>query len=291
MKFKGYALACISAATYGMNPFFGVPLMRSGMELGAMLFFRFFFATALIGVYLLAIRADFKVSKRELGILFLLGTIFAISAHTLFFSFNHMPAGVASTILFVYPIFVALIMGVFFRERISWVMWMALAVAFAGVALLNLTDDGFSGINFLGLGSVLVASLSYALYMVVVNKSPVQTMSGPKLTFYSMGFCTLFFLVKALASGTTPLPPSIEVGLQLTVFALVTTVISCITMVYAVQYIGSTPTAIMGALEPVVAVAVGVFKLDEAFTILMAAGMALIIFAVTMVILSDVKKT
>lgn len=289
MRLKGYALACLSAAAYGMNPFFAVPMMRMGIDIENVLFFRFAAATLLIGVYLALARVDLRVNRRELGILMVLGLVFTISAHALFFSFRQMSSGVASTILFVYPIFVALIMGFYFKEKIAWVMWIALAIAFSGVALLNMGElgEGIQKINFLGLGSVLVSALAYALYMVIVNKSAVSGMAGPKLTFYAIGFSALFCLARILMDGATPIIPSPRLACEVLVFALITTVISCVAMVYAVQYIGSTPTAIMGALEPVVAVVVSVFWLKEGFSLRMGAGIAMIIGAVLAVILSD----
>lgn len=287
MTAKGYLLACVSAAAYGLNPFFAVPLLREGMELGDLLLYRFIVATALIAVFLLAVRESFRVTRRELATLAALGVIFAASSQCLFYGFKHMPAGIASTVLFVYPIFVALIMGFYFKERVSWVMWASLGIAFFGVAMLNLGENGFSDANLPGLGAVLVSAFFYALYMIIVNKSSVAAMPGPKLTFYALGFCALTFLARSLAVGPAPTPPPASTILWLVVFALVTTVISCITMVYAVQFIGSTPTAIMGALEPVVGVMVGVFWLDERFTVAMAVGIVLIIGAVIMVILSD----
>lgn len=294
MKYKGYALAALSAASYGMNPFFAVPFLRRGMELGHILFYRFFIASLLIGLFLMITRVDFRVSRRELLVLSLLGVLFFLSSLSLYWSFRHIPAGIASTVLFVYPIFVALIMGFHFRERITWVTWTALSIAFAGVAFLSADEfaAGDAGFHIWGLAAVLVSAITYALYIVVVNKSCVSGMDGPKLTLYAMSFCALLFLIETCCSGSPPPLPELSILGEVVVFATVTTVISCISMVYAVRFIGSTPTAIMGALEPVVAMLVGVFRLGERFTLPMAVGISLIIGAVCMIVLSEhiVKK-
>ncbi|MFO8212408.1 hypothetical protein R2K36_33650, partial [Pseudomonas aeruginosa] len=89
-----------------------------------------------------------------------------------------MPAGVASTILFMYPILVALIMGLGFGERLSWIVWGAILLAFVGVGVLN----GGSGgeVSTIGVFIVFISALAYAVYMVMVNKSCVKNMQGMK---------------------------------------------------------------------------------------------------------------
>ena len=122
----------------------------------------------------------------------------------------------------------------------------------------------------------------------MVNKSSVKDMQGMKVTFYSIGVSAIFFLCKAVVNGSLQPIPSLEVGLNLTFFGLITTVISIITLVYAIKFIGSTPTAIMGSLEPMVAVAISVILFNEAFTINLMIGIVLIMAAVVLTVLSNI---
>jgi drug/metabolite transporter (DMT)-like permease len=57
-------------------------------------------------------------------------------------------------------------------------------------------------------------------------------------------------------------------------------------MVYAAKYLGSTPTAILGALEPTTAVLIGVLVFSEPFTLRLLFGIVLILAAVVLVVLA-----
>ncbi|MDL2290056.1 DMT family transporter [Paludibacteraceae bacterium OttesenSCG-928-F17] len=286
MKAKGYFFAILSAVSYGLIPLFAIPLKSVDMSFDTVLFYRFFLGAAMIGLYLIATRTDLRVSGKELLSLMLLGLMFALSSTCLFLGYDYLSAGVASTILFMYPVFVALIMAVFFREKLSWTTGVAIILATGGVGMLSMKEDSFE-INVPGLIIVLLSALFYALYIVLVNQSKVKKMSGAKITFYSMFFCSMFFLIKSLAGGNSLAIPSLSSAGLITLFAFVTTTISCITLVYAIQYIGSTPTSILGALEPVVAVCVSVVLFHEAFTTNLLLGIVLIIVAVILNILSE----
>lgn len=284
MKAKGYFLAILSAVSYGLIPLFAIPLKTQPIAFDTVLFYRFFLGAAMIGLYLVIKRADLRISGKELLLMILLGLMFALSSTFLFMGYDYLSAGVASTILFTYPVFVALIMAVFFKEKISLKTGLAIILALGGVAVLSMEEDSIE-INILGLIIVLLSALFYALYIVIVNVSSAKNLSGTKVTFYSMFFCSLFFLVKSLMQANSLAIPSLSSAGIVFSFSLVTTVISCITLVYAIKYIGATPTSILGALEPVVAVCVSVVLFHEPFTYNLILGIILIIAAVLLNIL------
>ncbi|MEG2849197.1 MAG: DMT family transporter, partial [Bacteroidales bacterium] len=197
----------------------------------------------------------------------------------------------ATTILFLYPLFVAIIMAVMFKERINKTTWMCMAIAIGGVAMLYIGDGASGTLNTTGIIAIILSGLAYALYIVTVNKSNVQNMGGLKLTFYSMSIASILFCIKALlGEGLQPLPDS-EAYINMVLLGIIPTVISCVTLVYAVQYIGSTYTALLGALDPVTAVIVGIIVFSEPFTTNLAIGILMIIGAVTLIILSGSKKS
>ncbi|WP_426478719.1 DMT family transporter [Chryseobacterium sp. CBSDS_008] len=288
MKLRGYTLGILSAVSYGLIPIFILPVKRAHFSMDITLFYRFFFSALLVGGYLLYSGERFKINKKETLILAVLGVCYALSSEFLFLGYDFLTAGIASTVLFIYPVMVALIMFFFYREKLARLSVVSLLLAFAGVIVLCLKGNGFE-INFAGLGIVMLSSLFYALYMVIVNKSNIKV-SGFKLSFYSMLFTSMFFMSKAVMAHESFVIPSTEIFINLLTFAFLTTVISSLCLVYAIKYIGSTPVAILGALEPVVAVLISVLMFHEKFTNNLLIGITLILLGVTLNVVTDRKN-
>lgn len=284
-KIKGYLFAAISAVTYGMNPLFALPLYNAGMDLFSVLFFRYLIAIPILAVMLKIRRRDFSIEKKDIMPLIILGILFALSSITLFSSYHHMDAGIASTILFVYPIIVALIMFIFFKEKISSKTIACIAVALVGIALLCKSGEG-AVVSTKGILFVLGSALSYSIYIVMVNKSRIKKMATIKVTLYVLAVGWIIFAVRALASGALTTPPAEKWWLWANIIALSVfpTVISLICTTEAIQYIGSTPTAILGVLEPVTAVFFGIVVFNEVMTTRIAIGLILVITSVTFVV-------
>lgn len=162
---------------------------------------------------------------------------------------------------------------------------LAICLAICGVARLSI-NEGEMKLSVLGVFIVLLSAVGYALYITTVNKSRIHNMTGRKLTFYVFIVSTFLFAIKASTNeGIQPIPDAMSV-VNLILLAIVPTVISNITLVLAVHNIGGTLTAVLGAMEPVTAVFVGVLIFGEPFTFNLAVGILLIIIAVTMIILS-----
>ena len=280
---KGYACAAAAAVSYGLNPLCALFLYQDGLTAGSVLFYRFAFAAALLALLLLVQRKSFRVTAHEAAVLAVLGLLFAVSSITYFVSFHYIAAGVASTIVFMYPVMVALIMALFFHERLTRPMLAAIVLTLGGIGLLY-RGDGSGSLSPAGVGLALVSALTYALYIIVVNRSRL-VMSGVKLTFYALLVCLAGIALFALCSGEPLQPlPSAHAWFFALLLGLVPTVVSLVTMAVAIRCIGSTPTAVMGALEPVTALAVGTLVFSEPFGASQAAGVGAILLAVTAVV-------
>ena len=295
---KGYLFALVSALTYGMIPLFMIPLKKLDFfSVDTALFYRFLIAAILILGYLVFCQKErVKINLKEGIVLSILGLFYALSAEFLFIAYDFLSPGIASTIFFIYPIMVALILGIFFKEKITLATTISLIVVVVGVAVLSIKpknndDKDNFGINsiYIGLFVSLLGALMYALYMIIVNKTKINA-SGVKVSFYSMVFASLFFLVKTLVLGNSVAIPSREIGTHLALFSLITTALSVVSLVYAIKYIGSTPTAIMGAVEPVVAVMISVGLFDETLTFSLIAGVIIIISGVLIDVVFNKKK-
>ena len=288
-KLIGTLCAVGAAVCYGTNPLGALNLYAEGMNTPSVLFYRFGLAWLIVAVVMLFRRESLKVDRREFLTLTALGVLFIFSSLTLYLSFHLMPAGVASTILFTYPVMTAAIMAVFFRERIRTGTIMSILLSFAGVLLLY-WSDGSGTLHIGGVALVLVSALTYALYIIVVDKSPLA-MSSFKINFYVLFYCAAGMALFALLSGQPlQLPPTPRAWLWVSWLAVVPAIMALVMMVYAAKYIGSTPTAILGALEPTTAVLIGVLVFAEPFTLRLLCGIALILAAVTIVVLGKGNK-
>ena len=285
MRHKGIICGILAAVCYGTNPFGALPLYEEGVNTSSVLFYRFAMAVVMLGVMLVVERKSFRINKQELKVLGSLGILFAASCLTYYESFLLMDAGIASTILFVYPVMVAGIMALFFKEQITFSTVTAILLALGGIGLLY-QGDGETSLSTMGIILVILSALCYAVYIVVVNQSSIR-MSSLKLTFYVLLICMSVLLAYSFTSPELhlKLPPSLRAWFFACWLGLVPTILSLVLMTIAVHEVGATPTAIMGALEPLTAVAIGVLVFGEALTFQLVIGIVLILSAVLLIVL------
>ncbi len=284
MKHKGIICGILAAICYGTNPLGALPLYEEGVNTSSVLFLRFSIATLILGVVMIANRKSFAVTRGELTTMASLGALMAVSSLTYYQSFRYMDAGIASTILFVYPVMVAVIMATFFREKVTATTITSIVLALAGIGLLYRGDAGIS-LSMTGVMLVMVSSLTYAVYIVIVNQSEIR-MSIVKLTFYVLLICSMCLFAYSFTSSNLHLmlPPSPRAWFFACWLGLVPTVLSLLFMTIAVHEVGATPTAIMGALEPLTAVAIGVMVFGESLTFRLCVGIVLILAAVLLIV-------
>ena len=283
-KLKGYLAGIIAAVAYGTNPLGALFLYQEGFNPPSVIFYRFTFAVILLAIILLVQKVPFKITKYEFKVLLSLGVLFAASALSLYTSFKHLDSGVASTILFAYPVMVAVIMAVFFKEKASMMMILSIVLSIIGILLLY-QGDGEAKMSLWGVILVLISSLTYAVYIVVVNRTHIS-MPPFKMTFYIMMFAAIIIGIYSFCvpgSHLMPIPSWTAFG-WICMVAIVPTIIAMTMLNIGIQNAGSTPTAIVGALEPVTAVCISVFVFDGLFTARLAIGIVLILAAVLLII-------
>lgn len=291
-KIKGYTFAALSAAAYGTNPAFAVPLYDDGMNPVSVLLFRYGFCLPIIGFLILSRGRSLKLSNHEILPTAILGIMMAISSLALFESYNYMSSGVASTLLFIYPVLVAVIMTFFYHEKFKTSTGLCLLLMGVGLALM-LRTDGNTVLSPWGCLLVFISSLTYALYLVMTNiNKTVQTIPTLKFLFWQLLFGCLVFLFVLLLGKPLVLPAHSWGWVDLVALAIIPTVISLALTTEAIHIVGSTATAIFGALEPLTAVVLSIFLLNQPMTPREMAGGLFIMLATTLVVASGpVDKT
>lgn len=284
-KSTGYFYGISAAVSYGTNPLFALPMFAQGYEVNSVLFYRYFFAIIIYGCLInINKKVSLKISVKEGVVLFLLAIIFSLSSLFLFEAFNYMEAGLACTILFAYPLIVAIISGVFFKEKIPLIVWFAILAVICGIAFLY-TGKPDEYLSTKGIIFVLLSSLSYSIYMVSVKQSKIAKRIKPDtMTFYIMAF-GLFVYIWNLRFCTLLQPLNNPVMfICALLLALFPTIISLEAITISIKIIGATKTAILGALEPLTALFIGITLFGEVLTAKIIFGIILILSGVILVI-------
>ncbi len=283
----GYPAGVITGIAYGLNPLFGMPLMQNGASIDSILFFRYIIAVVILGAFLLCTKQSFKVSAKQFGVLLVLGVLFTSSSIFLFESYNYIASGLATTLVFLFPVLVAIIM-VFLKVVPSWQVWLSIFATFVGVIIMTQSSSG-EAVNPIGVLLSLGSAFVYALFIVVINRSKsIGTISNSLLTFYALLTGAFIFFCKMMFADT-----GITTGLEsysawgnLIGLAILPTIVSTATLAVATRNIGATKASVLGVFEPITAILVGTFVFGEALTTNIVVGILIAIVAVTFMIIS-----
>ena len=282
----GYPAGIITGITYGLNPLFAKPLMNAGASTEAILLFRYGIAVILLGAYLLLKKENFRITLKQAGVLLSLGLLYTASSTFLFEAYKYIASGLATTLVFLFPAMVAIIM-VFLKVVPSWPVWLSIAATFAGVMIMT-GGAGAEKVNPLGVWFSIASAFVYALFIVIINKSKViSSIPNSLLTFYALLTGTFFFIGRCLFSGAD-LMAGIDGGMawcNLIGLAVLPTIVSTASLAVATRNIGATKASVLGVFEPITAILVGTMVFGEALTPNIIAGILISIVAVTFMIM------
>ena len=285
-KLIGYGAGILAGASYGTNPLFAKPLLQAGLSVPEMLFFRYSISALLMLAWLLLRRESLRVTWQQLRLLILLGILFSCSSLFLFLSYLFIPSGLATTLVYLYPVFVALTM-VALRIYPGWQTWLSIIATFLGIILLAKPTEG-AAIALPGILLAIVSALSYAFYLVIVNRSKrIRNISEHTLTFFALLTGTVLFMVLMVAGGnyTAGCLDSVTDWCCVICLAVFPTMISMLTLALSTRCIGPTKTSVLGVFEPITAILIGSLIFGEPLTMHMIAGIAICVGAIIFMVL------
>ena len=288
--FKGVLFAIISSGTFGLIPLFTIPLVKEqNMNEGNILFYRFGMSAVMMLLICLAKKSNLRIRLKDIAPIFALGLLYALTALFLVYAYNYIPSGIATTIHFLYPICVSFMMVMFFKEQKSKALIFAALLSLIGVGLMCWTGSG--SVSMIGVILSALTIITYGVYIVGLNQMNVGKLPADVLTFYVILAGAIIFLIYAYVDhdGVAAIP-SVTAGVNLIALAFLATVVSDFALILAVKYAGSTVTAILGSMEPLVAVCVGVLVFSDYFSLQLAVGLALILSSVVLVVVADHRK-
>lgn len=289
----GILFAVAAAVIFGLIPLFSVPLLQAGLRVSTIVCYRFALSTVAMALVMMVKRIPIGVSGKEFVTLLLLSFFYAMTALLLTASYQYIPTGIATTIHFLYPVWVTLLTMLLFKQKVSLPTLLTMVFAIGGVALLSLSGTNTHHIDSKGIWIVLGTIVTYGTYLAWLPKSAVKTMDGLKITFWMMLCCTLIFSINIVVrygvSGFQVLPTS-SCWIYLLLGALLPTLVANLTLIQAVRRVGPTVTSVLGSLEPLTAVLVGMLVFGERCNVGQVLGILVVLAAVSMLIFFRSKK-
>lgn len=289
IRLNGIFYAILSSASFGFSPLFSLGLITAGLSNFDVLSYRWGIAGIVLMIYAACKGKTLRMNSfDEFWKIVLLSALRAITSVTLLIGYANISSGIASTINFMYPVIVAICMMFFFGEHKSIVDIIAIAVSIFGVYLLASGDSLIveGGDTRLGLACSLISAFSFAAYYILMKKLKADKIEVVKFTTWVMLLSAIYFIICAFAiDGKLTLVTDGKSWLYILGLGLWSTMISNFTGVKAVRRIGPTLTSILGALQPVTAVILGVVFLHEHLYLKSLIGIILILAAVTVVVM------
>jgi integral membrane protein len=284
---KGMLLTILSAMTFGFA--FTLAPMIYGEGGGNPVMLTFLRNTICLPIFLLILwvkKISFRLNKKELCQILILGTVgMTLTNLLLNLALSLIDVGIATTLHFVYPVFVTLGCAVFFREKLTLKKAAALVLACAGIVcfVFGPKENG-TGNLALGIAVALASGATYAFYMIYLDKSGLSHMNPFKLTFYLAATAALWMFFAGSLSGNlniSSLTP--KAWILSAVFSILCSVVALCLVQLGIKHVGASAAAILSTFEPVTSVLFGWILLGETLSVTKIAG-CILIFAGVLVI-------
>ncbi len=294
IRINGIFYAIISSASFGFSPIFSLSLIATGLSNFDVLSYRWATAAIVLMLYAFCKKKSLKLSSfDEQWKVVLLSILRSITSVTLLIGYANIASGIASTINFMYPVVVALCMMLFFGEQKSPVNFISILMSIFGVYLLA-SGDGLkveNGNTALGLTCSIISALSFAAYYLLMKITRADKIEVVKFTTWIMMLSAVFFVICAFVfNGKLTIVTDGRQWLNIAGLGLWSTMVSNFTGVKAVRRIGPTLTSILGALQPLTAVILGVVFLDEHLGITTITGITIILVTVSLIVAHQHSK-
>ncbi len=293
LNINGIFYASISSASFGFSPLFTIGLLAAGLTAFDILSYRWLVAGLVLLIYALCKKKSLRLNSfDELWKVVLLSLLRSLTSVTLLIGYANISSGISTTINFMYPVIVTLCMMIFFGEHKSKVDIGAIIASIFGVYLLASGDSIVieGGNTKLGLVCSIISAFSFAAYYIVMKQVKADKIEVVKFTTWIMMLSAFYFMICAfIFEGELTLVRDGRTWLNILGLGLWATMVSNITGVKAIRRIGPTRTSILGALQPVTAVILGVLFLGEHLYMRSVIGIALILAAVSIIVLHQKK--
>ncbi|WP_313757037.1 DMT family transporter [Tissierella sp.] len=284
-KLKGTLSVMISAIIFGSMPLMAKIVFKEGGNPTSLAFYRFLLIIPFLYILIKRKKEEtLKITKEELKKIILVGTIgYGATALLLYLSYNYIPSGMATTIHFVYPIFVILGCILFFKEKPNIIKIIAVILCVLGVLMFY---DGNGDINFIGIFLAFASSITFAFYTIYLDKSGLKEMNTIKLTFYLCSIAAVMMFIFSIITKTFTIHMK-PLGWLMSLFLSLSVGLGVNLFQIGIKIVGPQSTSILSTFEPITSVIIGVLILNESFGIRTFIGIGAILIAVILISIFD----
>jgi len=284
-RLVGMMLVALSAAGFGTLPLFGRYAYADDMDALTILFFRFSLAASLM-LALLILRREHLPRGAALLRLIGMGALgYVGQAFAYLTALKYASAGLVALLLYLYPVFVALLAALVLHEPLTGVKSLALGLALVGTAL----TVGPAGGQALGTLLAVAAAAIYSVYIIVGTHvmKHVSAVQSSAVIFAAAGVTSGVLMV---VNG--PRLPATGAGwTAIASIVLIATVLPVVAFLSGLERIGPTNAAMLSTLEPVVTVLLATWWLNERLKPVTWLGGGLILIAVLLLTHSELRRT
>ena len=261
---KGYIYTALSAIIFGLMPLLTKIIIARGATSLTIAFFRVFYVTIVLFFVLKLKKIDLHLEKREL-LSALLTSIFGSGLTIIILneSYNYVDTGIATSLHFLYPLFVAILCCFFYGEKIKKKQIISLSFALVGIICFMSKGNG----SLFGYFLAIASGLTYAFYLVKMDKTGLVKMNAFKLSFYLALFTTIEIFTMNLYMQEVVFKMDAIAYVLLLVLALSSSFLATVLLQKGVLLLGSTKASFVCLLEPVTSMIVGILFLGEALTL------------------------
>ena len=279
----GLALAALGAIAFSGKAILAKLMYRHGVDAVQVIFWRMLLALPLfLALAWWAGRGKPAFTARDWRAIIGLGFCGYYLASLLdFMGLQYISAGLERLILYLNPTLVLLLSVLLFGQRVSVRQGMAMALSYAGVAVVFGQELRFEGPNAaLGAALVFASAISYAVYLVYSGQF-VQRLGALRLTGAATSVACVLCIAQlfVLRSPAAALVPEPVLWLSL-LNATLCTFAPVLMVMMAIERIGATLAAQAGMVGPMSTVLLGVWLLGEPFTGWVVAGTLLVLLGV-----------
>lgn len=288
MKIKGIVYVIISAILFGITPIISSYTYQLGNNALSLTFYRNLFVLPILFLLTLKSGESIKLEKKLILKILPIGVIgVALTTLMLYSSYNYIGVGVATTVHFMYPVFVALICMIFFKDKLGIVKILILFLASIGVIFF--LEGDLSG-QIIGLILAIVSAITYAYYIVAIEKQGFKNINPYKLTFYFALCSSITMLIYNIFARDIVWNLSPKAYFLVFIIAISTSFLAVMLLQLGIKELGASTASILCMFEPISSVLFGVIILGEKMTLNKIIGNVLIISAVLILIIYDAKN-